>query len=316
MTADVRQLIRTKARTCHRHPRASVPRAARRYAGPAVDAPGQIANKDFSHRLFHFLACPMAPGAVLNIANPSFAVHLRHLRLAMIMATVAGESRIVGRMTGLAGRLFAFVAVIKRKRVLEQTRRSPACGSVARSAVDAELSAMDGRVRMTAHTLARRVTETVIDVTFGASHPRVLEFERKDGGVIKSLQAVAAIVTRETCPSHCRAMVRDKSGVVKAVTISARGQHNRRFVFARLYRGGMTGTAGERLPSVTALVARKTKAELIVRQFHKRCLRQAGRPSSMVRMTRGTFPRVRELAVQTLQACHLFADVAMALHAA
>lgn len=70
------------------------------------------------------------------------------------------------------------------------------------------------------------------------------------------------------------------------------------------------------MSSVTALMAHKTKAELIVRQFHKRSLRQAGGPSFVIRMTRGTIRRIWEFAVQSLWARHLVADVAVAVHTA
>jgi hypothetical protein len=200
---------------------------ARIDAGPAIDALAQIANEDFSHRLFHLLAGPVALGTFLNIANASFGMHLHHLGLAMVMATVATIGRIVGGVTGLAGRVFAFVAMIEWKAVFEQTGGPPACRSMTRGAVGAELSAMDRRVAMALHALARRVAETIVDVTFGASHLGVLEFERKGGGMIKALQAVASIVARETCLSHSRAMVCDKPGVLEPVTIDTRSQYGR-----------------------------------------------------------------------------------------
>jgi hypothetical protein len=96
-----------------------MPGAARGHAGAAIDAPGKIANKDFSHRLFHLLAGPMALDAILNIANASFGVHLRHLGLAMVVATVATVGRIIGGVTGLAGRLFAFISMIEWEAVFD-----------------------------------------------------------------------------------------------------------------------------------------------------------------------------------------------------
>ncbi len=256
----------------------------------------------------------MALDAFLNIANACFGVHPRHLGLAMVVAAVAVVGRIVGGVTRLAGRLFAFVAMFEWKAVSDETCRSPACRGVTRGAIGAELSAVDRRVGVALHTLVRCVAEAIVDVTFGASDMGVLEFERKDGGVIESLQAVAPIVARETCLSHGRAMVCDKPGVLEPVTIRTRGQHCSRFIPAALCRGGMTGTACQRLSSVIALMARKTKAELVVRQFHKRCLRQAGGASFVIRMTRGTVSCIGELAVQSLQARRLIADVAVAIH--
>ncbi len=227
--ANVRHLVVTKMRASHCHARASMPIPARGHAGSAVDALGQIADQNLSHRLFDFPAGPVALVTVLDIANPSLGMHLFHLGLVVVVAVVATIRRIVDGMAGLAGRFFSFVAVIQGKVMSYQTRRSPACRRVTRRAIRAELPAVYCRIGVALDTFARCTTESAVDVTLDARHSSVLELERKDGGVIKSLQAITSVMARKTRCSHGSPMVGNKAGILTLVTIDASPQQRRLF---------------------------------------------------------------------------------------
>lgn len=293
-----------------------MPRPACGNARTAIDAPALIANEDFSHRLFQLLAGAVALDAILKIANASFGVHLSHLSFGMIMTAVAAIGRIVGGVTGFAGRLFALVSVSQRKAVLHQTGGSPGRRGVARGAIGAEQSPMDCRIRVTRRTLARRITKAIVDMALVARYLSMFEFKRKGDGVVESLQAIASVVTGETCVSHRASMICDKAGVLELVTIGARAQHSGISVRAAPQLGGMTGPASQGLTTIVALMTCKTKAELIVRQLHKRRLRQACLPTFVIGMACRTVPWIGDLAVQSLPVCQLVADIDVALGAA
>ncbi len=77
----------------------------------------------------------------------------------------------------------------------------------------------------------------------------------------------------------------------------------------------MTGTASQQFTAVTALMPYESKAELIMREFHQRCLSQASGPSLVIWMTRGALLWIDQGTVQSLRARHLIPYVRMAIRA-
>ncbi len=98
---------------------------------------------------FSILVCLsgwMTLGTVLEVGDVGFDVHARHLGWRMIVAAVAGERRVVDGMTDRARGILAFGPVIEREWMLDESRRRPTVGRMARRAISAKLSAMHRRV--------------------------------------------------------------------------------------------------------------------------------------------------------------------------
>lgn len=192
--------------------------------------------------------------ARLNIANVRGEVRARDRVRFVRVASVAGVRAVIRRVAHLARRRFA--AVIERKRVPNQARRSPARRGVARGARVTELSAMNCRVGVALHALARCAAKMIRDVTLTARDGRVFAIEREHLVVIKAAQTIRAIVTREALFAHRRAMFRDKARVRARVATHARGAHRQRFGCAR-GRECVARATGERRVIVIAFVARE-----------------------------------------------------------
>ncbi len=77
--------------------------------------------------------------------------------------------------------------MIQWKSMFDETGGAPARRRMARLAIRSELPAVDRRIRVTLHTLARRAAKTIMDVALVARHSRVLAFKRIDRRVIESL---------------------------------------------------------------------------------------------------------------------------------
>lgn len=136
--------------------------------------------------LFYLFPGGMTFDAILIIGNVRFEMHGGHILLRMFMATITGVARVIRRMTNFAIRISAFVSMIERKRVFDESRRSPRGGSMASGAIGSKLSTMDLGIGMTAHAILRRATITFVDVTLDTRHRRMFAVEWKDRRVIET----------------------------------------------------------------------------------------------------------------------------------
>ena len=136
----------------------------------------------------------------------------------------------------------------------------------------------------------------------------------KNRGVIKSTQAIGAIVTRQTRFAHCRAMLGDKPGVVARVTIDTHRQHSGGIDLTGGRCESVTRLTRQRGVVVIALMQCERESKLTVWHIHQRRASQTRRASFMIGVTRGTFLRVRQLSVNPFCQSRLSANLGMTIH--
>lgn len=102
-----------------------------------------------------------------------------HIFLRMFVTTIAGVSCVIRRMANFAIRIFALVAMIERKRVLDKSSGTPTLSSMARGAIGTELSKMHLGIGVTRHAIGRRAAIAILHMTFRARDVSMFAVKRK-----------------------------------------------------------------------------------------------------------------------------------------